>query len=985
VILTLAWKEYREHRTIWVAMAAMSALLVVGIGQAVAPSGFAVAVPDKLLPVIITALAMAGTYGLVCGGMLYAGEREAGTLTFLDVFSGQRPALWAAKLFLGVFLVVSQALLLAALVTYLGLPQPPRWLGLALQDSEQSVVHGQWGAPPKPSALANWYWTLTVVALEAYAWGLFGSALCRRVLSAAALAAVCMAFVWFLGSFGPPLVFLLLRVILAGMAFVASAPIFCCQQWEDTGGGSSGPPPRSRPYAPRLKPLDLAPVAAELSKLKGKPGPEPEPAEVLTPGWDTGAAATDRKPGRVPPSPTPRQALLWLTFRQGTFLAAVLAAVGFALGLVLPLHGLAIWPVVSLLIGVVCGTAAFAQEQTNGFNRFLGTQRLPLGQVWAVKITFWLTAAVLAAGLTLGGAGLYVLTANLSTRPDQHFRNPIPPPVDPGGGGPPLARPDNQIFPFGPRDREFGSRARFGFGTLPAVEGVVPFFALWLVYGFSVGQVMVLVCRKSMLAVLLATVASAAAAGLWLPSLVGKGMPGWPVFVAPVLLLIASRLVMWAWAGERLMERRPLGALIGLAAGAVLWQAGNLWHRAAEVPDVGPPFDAKAFLASAPPPERNLAGQAIARAVSAWQQNMMGEDWVKAVKEAAGMPLGVVENLHGLSLMSAPRHLDACGSMLRNLRANAARLRAAGEYDAALDRLVWALALARNLRNKASFTCYMAGLRAEALVMESFELWLRELPPRPDLLRKALAGLTRLGAEEPSPVDCVKAEFLRTHSVLNDPARWMLVLPGFSGEGPARGEHDLVAVSLEMPWEAERKERIWNAVWAGLVRAAEVPPWQAARPVGGEGPGVAQKILANWVPAADGPGALTRERLGRFLEQSWLADVRFFPDVGELREGTALARCRADAARLRLALALYRIQEGKPARTLDALVPKYLPALPPDPFSGESFRYRISKGERIENAAGPDGPAAQDVAEGQGVLESAGPGLVFVVPAWPKS
>jgi hypothetical protein len=71
VILTLAWKEYREHRSIWLTMVLLTGVLALGLdrfaalwqGSAVSQVGVAI-------------LGMAGAYGVVCGAMMFAGERE---------------------------------------------------------------------------------------------------------------------------------------------------------------------------------------------------------------------------------------------------------------------------------------------------------------------------------------------------------------------------------------------------------------------------------------------------------------------------------------------------------------------------------------------------------------------------------------------------------------------------------------------------------------------------------------------------------------------------------------------------------------------------------------------------------------------------------------------------------------------------------------------------------------------------------------------
>jgi len=50
--------------------------------------------------------------------------------------------------------------------------------------------------------------------------------------------------------------------------------------------------------------------------------------------------------------------------------------------------------------------------------------------------------------------------------------------------------------------------------------------------------------------------------------------------------------------------------------------------------------------------------------------------------------------------------------------------------------------------------------------------------------------------------------------------------------------------------------------------------------------------------------------------------------------------CDHEALRVNVALRLYRAEHGEYPAALAAVVPDYLEELPPDPFSGEPFRYR---------------------------------------------
>src|SRR5262249_56577772 len=92
VTLTLFWKEWREHRHVWLLMAALGAVLLVGLSLVLpTESG------NAETPLVVAALVLAVTYGLVCGAMMLAGEHECGTLAFLDTLPALRLRLWGGK------------------------------------------------------------------------------------------------------------------------------------------------------------------------------------------------------------------------------------------------------------------------------------------------------------------------------------------------------------------------------------------------------------------------------------------------------------------------------------------------------------------------------------------------------------------------------------------------------------------------------------------------------------------------------------------------------------------------------------------------------------------------------------------------------------------------------------------------------------------------------------------------------------------------
>lgn len=79
MIRSLAWKEYREQRAVWLIMAMLAAA---GILARVWLLGAAQG--SKAAVVAVRAMALPGTYVAVCGALVLAGEQESGTVGVLD-------------------------------------------------------------------------------------------------------------------------------------------------------------------------------------------------------------------------------------------------------------------------------------------------------------------------------------------------------------------------------------------------------------------------------------------------------------------------------------------------------------------------------------------------------------------------------------------------------------------------------------------------------------------------------------------------------------------------------------------------------------------------------------------------------------------------------------------------------------------------------------------------------------------------------------
>jgi hypothetical protein len=940
VILTLAWKEWREHRSIWLTMVLMTGLLGFGLPRLLPPGD----ATGSLTTVALAVLALAAAYGMVCGAMMFAGEHEGGTLPFLDAFLGRRGRLWLGKSLVGVVLAAAEGLAVALVLFLLG-QEPPAWGPAVVGLGGSSIMRWRPNAAVSPGP-GLWFAVLPVVTLEAYAWGLFGSSLARRVLTGAAIAALATAPLWLVASSAPPPIFLALRLVAAAVVLAISCSAFRNQSRETT----LGPPPVPEELPdPRRRFIALWEEFEREDRAAGRDGHgRHEPVVVAAPEPPVGrepatVEAPIRRRRRQTEAGSAFEVLWWLTLRQAWPLFLGLAGVGLLVGFVVPSGGQLLWPIATLLLGVACGPATFGAEQRDLSYQFLAAQRFPLGTVWRFKVLFWLAAAFLAASVMALGALVVMLAKLFLVRRA---------PLGPGAG-----------LPDG-----------IELGTLRDLLGPLLFLGVWLAYGFCTGQVVVWLCRKVILAVVLSVLIAAAALGLWMPSLLCRGMIGWPLWVPPLLMLAATRLLMRAWASGRIQERKPLAALAGFGAAALAWVALSYGFRAWELPDVGAPLDPAAFRASVPSGQANAAGQKVLEAIADVEQPRGKEDlWLVRMAEAARLPAGVIEVPRGDGQPATLSHLPACKKLTERLRSLARDKQATAQPGAAFDHLAQVLALSRGLRNKAPLASYLAGVEAEEGALEGLDRFLAAGKPDPALLRRVLDELNRHAAETPPPLDCLQTECFRAGGLLDNPTAWAFVSPGprQPGKVTERWLVHGIAISFETPWEAERKTRLWQLVWAGLFRAVETPPWQV--PLAPEDPGPATEstrhILQGWLPAAEGPGAtLTAARLARLLDASWLSDERLYCPVERLRTVATRARWRVDGVRLAVALALFRVETGQPAAKLDDLVPKYLPELPVDPYSGQAFRYRVSPGEHIDGAG--------NVRAGQGIVWSTGPDRV---------
>jgi hypothetical protein len=877
----MVWKEYREHRAIWLALALVGGAGLFGLSRLMAPDG-ALAMHEAGESLQAVAILLAWTYGLVCGSMLLANERECATLTFLDMLPVRRRELWLVKALIGLVLFLAQVAVLLAFVLGLGITDT---IGKTLLTLLSMLFFGLFGMS----------WGLLFSSRGENVLNVIGLAIIGQLVGAFVAAIVFAPFVVLARGLFPEnplpqiaIAMLAALVLTAGPIFV-SARIF------------------TQPDRLRGRSRVRAPGAGRIARPAGP---------SLWMGW---------------------RRMLWLSYSQMRRLVLGLSLFALALGFVLPAAGPALWPALTLFLGVLCGVSVCTDEQLHGSFRFLGDQRFPLGRVWFIKVSMRFALAVFAAFLLI----LPSLVLALFHRAEQSS-------VSDGRGGP--------LFSDVLHSGLVGPIVPVGVQVL-----------MWLLYGFTMGQLCGLLFRKSLVAAVVSLGGAALLVSFWIPALVGIGLHFWQVAVPPVILLIVSWTLVPAWTADRLLAR---ATFVRLGAGLVaigLWMTFGLWYRLTEVPEVADPFDVRAFAASMPTPEKNEAGlkirgawnsvKTLTNALSArrsirplfpvpeptdadlmfhaqgqqvlqrgwpggeselghWLEEAFAppfrDSWYKSLDEAAGLPLGVVEDPRQTGIHSPRDRWDNTPKLNEILAIRGLQMQARGQPRVFVDHLRIGLALARNLQHLAPPHVAQSGRQAEHTWIPALDRWLEKLSGHPELLKEALAILIRHEAESPDPEEAAHAGYYIALKSLEETPELLLAME--IGHGPhedvrmRQAEIDAAAVLWRIPWEQERHQRILRfALQSDRRQRRDAVRW------GGIALGLVLPDMS----------ARARPRTKR--------------EVADLH-----------AAQLKVALRLYQAENGQPARTLDVLVPRYLSSIPTDPFDSAAFRYRLSGGENLD-------------------------------------
>jgi ABC-type transport system involved in multi-copper enzyme maturation permease subunit len=892
MIRSLVWKEYRELRLAWLGITGVGGVLLMVLGRWMSTGSY-MAREAAGGYLVAGGLMLSWCFGVVSGAMLLAGEREDGTLSFLDTLPAYRGRLWLGKGVAALGWIVAQAAVMLPLLVVLD--------AITTATAAAAVLAG-----------------LVTMGLVGLAWGMFSSARHETVLRAIVRATGMQVLV--AGLLGLVLV---LAWALAGSPSRASVVVV---------------------PAIFLVGAAVATVAATAGSVRT-------------------FGLTDRQrrlPSRSEQQAAVIPALLWLTRRQEARFAVVVWTLSVLGGVGLFVSPITVWPLLTLLIGVVCGVRAFAG---GGGSRVLVAQlRLPAGRLWLVRVTTCIGIALAACVLALV---------------------PLVVPVH----GPSLLG-----LAAGQDNRPLLTRL-FLDHLLDGLVEPEAFLPMWVLHGLAAGLVCGLIIRRAALACVSAVLVGAAAVAIWLPSLVGGGLHWWQYLGFPAGMLLASRLLVPAWAsGEPRWLSRPAALAVGLVVAAA-WTGAGLWYRVAEVPTVPDTLDIPGFVTSLPGVRANETGRRVREALEAlerrnafvrpdvstrplfadgtspimrerfdaqleqvlqrgwprgepelvgWLQQMFDPAWTTALVQAAERPPAMVVD---------PRLLTARFPIQVSLGARLAGALLAvhglwqqsmGDDTALPADLRTGLALVRNLRHRAPTFVLFSAESVETSVFGGLDRWLDRLGSSPRPLRQALSVLTHHESQpQPDFLDFVRSDALIALNGLHAPE---VLLPALNRDPDIRRDVNAVGFAavalawLHASWELARQERLLH--------------W------------LAQRDGATSVPAAF---------------RSPMLAFSFGGDAQVMQKWDRLQTTRRRAALLTVALRLYEAEHGKSAAALDPLVPQYLAAVPTDPYdaAGRPFRYRLSQGEDFiinRNRGTSNDKQKVHVPAGRGILLSVGAG-----------
>jgi hypothetical protein len=785
MIRVLMWKEYREHRAIWLALALVGGGGLYGLSRLMEPVwGLSYNGSRESLQAV--AVLFAWTYGLVCGAMLLANESESGTLIFLDMLPVRRIELWLVKSLFGLLLLLAQLAVLTGFVIGLGI----------VETSGQLLA----------TLLAMLFF-----GLFALSWSLLFSARGENVLNVIGLAIV--------GQ---------IAGVLAATILLMPVAVVLETIWRDGDAGS------------KFLLLSLGALGLTVGPLFGSARLFSRLDRLRQPRARLSAA-----PPATASSSAIWSRMLWLSYVQMRRLLVGVLLFALVLGLLLPVIGPPAWPSLTLILGVLCGVTIWADEQLHASFRFLGDQRLPLGRVWIVKVGMRLVLAVLAVIVLLLPSLILAVVHRLGSNSPTEQRIPffadllhsnLVGTVVPTGTH--LSMWLLYGFAVGHLCGLLFRKSLVAAVVSLGVAGML--VSLWLPSLLGIGLHFWQVAGVPLLLM--------AASWLLMPAWAADRLLARGTFVRLGSVLLAAGLwtvgALWYRVAEipDVPDQFDMPAFTasipslnkeqnaaGLEIRAAWSEVDHLTSETMNKPKGKPLFaDLRAngentlFIQILTVLDRGWPKHAAQSELSDWLDAKFKQEWYGHVEAAANHPVGVVEDVKLITFDSRTRSWGNVAFLNEILAVRGLQRQTRGDPRTFVDHLRISLALSRNVQHRAPPDVARAGRRAEPIVVAALDRWLEKLSAHPELLERVRDILLEHEAQLPNDTDAVKAACLIAQNSLEFvPDK---LVDSEIGRHPLgsleirQAEIDLTALLWRIPWERERHQRIVRVVFQGDPR-----------------------------------------------------------------------------------------------------------------------------------------------------------------------
>jgi len=242
-----------------------------------------------------------------------------------------------------------------------------------------------------------------------------------------------------------------------------------------------------------------------------------------------------------------------------------------------------------------------------------------------------------------------------------------------------------------------------------------------------------------------------------------------------------------------------------------------------------------------------------------------------------------------------------------------------GQVREALEDYLAAFQVGVHLGNGPFLISGLVCLAAQRISTEAMENGLARQEVGADVLEWLAGELDGLGDSLPDRAAWIVGERAAVIQLVSMSPQALLALEGQSHDVSAAREAFLSSRAFRVLWPDRTMKRDFERFYDALEQLARKPTWEVAaelRQTSGD------------------------ELLGQYFKDWNILGWMLAPAFGAALERYTKDICDFDALRVNVALRRFRTDRGAYPERLDELVPDYLKELPPDPFTGQPFRYR---------------------------------------------